>query len=583
MATQSEGGGKDDLKTQFVTREGTYKLMTLSEYSRPSRIGYGQQGNMPVKVSFVTLNDPANATPSDKPPEHQTLVVYNLMKELYCMPYHGLKKAADVSKPVDKRMYKGTSPTCHDFNKLTSTSECAYLLVGFSAGQVQLIDPIRKETSKLFNEERLIDKSKVTCLKWIPGSPNQFLVSHSSGQMYVYNEELPCGTTMPHYQLFKQGEGFAIYTCKTKTTRNPLYRWVVGEGVIQEFAFSPCSKYLATVSQDGYLRVFNYDTMDHVGGMRSYFGGLLCVAWSPDGKFVVVGGEDDLVTVWSSSERRVVARGHGHRSWVSVVAFDEFTSTVNNCDRGENRSAAAAGSAATRLANASPISNRNSTDSQTLRGLANRIISYRFGSVGHDTHLCLWDLTEDVIRQPQPRATRASAIYQPTAAAPATTKCNSVAVGNSTPNCAAGPADGTATVSTSITHKFASLTLGDKRDKDHKRHFSLTHKNTNKTNSVSSSTKSLEECYRAYGTGVCPRLEDVPALEPLVCKKIVHERLTALAFREDCIVTGCQEGFVLLWARPSSTGVSQQSLPLTQHATAASLTPNGSPVGGTVV
>uniref|UniRef100_A0A914RQY8 Uncharacterized protein n=1 Tax=Parascaris equorum TaxID=6256 RepID=A0A914RQY8_PAREQ len=28
--------------------------------------------------------------------------------------------------------------------------------------------------------------------------------------------------------------------------------------------------------------------------------------------------------------------------------------------------------------------------------------SYRIGSVGHDTQLCLWDLTEDVLRQPMP-------------------------------------------------------------------------------------------------------------------------------------------------------------------------------------
>ena len=33
------GGGRDELKTQFMTREGLYKLMTLSEYSRPNRYG----------------------------------------------------------------------------------------------------------------------------------------------------------------------------------------------------------------------------------------------------------------------------------------------------------------------------------------------------------------------------------------------------------------------------------------------------------------------------------------------------------------------------------------------------------------
>ena len=135
------------------------------------------------------------------------------------------------------------------------------------------------------------------------------------------------------FQLFKQGQGYAVFTCKTKTTRNPLYKWAVGESVsasntstassINEFAFSPCGHYLAVSSQDGYLRVFNYDTMELVGSARSYFGGLLCVCWSPDGKYVAVGGEDDLVTLYSMAEKRVVVRGQGHKSWVSVVAFDQ--------------------------------------------------------------------------------------------------------------------------------------------------------------------------------------------------------------------------------------------------------------------
>lgn len=71
------------------------------------------------------------------------------LKCVCCFSY----QAADLSKPIDKRIYKGTQPTCHDFNHLTATAESVSLLVGFSAGQVQLIDPIKKETSKLFNEE----------------------------------------------------------------------------------------------------------------------------------------------------------------------------------------------------------------------------------------------------------------------------------------------------------------------------------------------------------------------------------------------------------------------------------------------
>ena len=47
------GGQREELKTQFMTREGTYHLMALAEYTRPNRLGYNNQpanGSVPVKV-----------------------------------------------------------------------------------------------------------------------------------------------------------------------------------------------------------------------------------------------------------------------------------------------------------------------------------------------------------------------------------------------------------------------------------------------------------------------------------------------------------------------------------------------------
>lgn len=66
-------------------------------------------------------------------------------------------KSIDLNKPIDKRIYKGTQPTCHDFNQFTAATETISLLVGFSAGQVQYLDLIKKDTSKLFNEEVIED------------------------------------------------------------------------------------------------------------------------------------------------------------------------------------------------------------------------------------------------------------------------------------------------------------------------------------------------------------------------------------------------------------------------------------------
>ena len=87
MAAQSEGGGKDEIKTQFMTREGTYKLMPLSEYSRPNRVSYNGQANTPVKVSFISLNDQSG--PSDR-------ICFNVGRELYFYHYKGVRKVSKI-------------------------------------------------------------------------------------------------------------------------------------------------------------------------------------------------------------------------------------------------------------------------------------------------------------------------------------------------------------------------------------------------------------------------------------------------------------------------------------------------------
>ncbi|KAK6037200.1 hypothetical protein COOONC_25295, partial [Cooperia oncophora] len=208
--------------------------MTMAEYSRPNRVpmnqvmqpGTANVAGAPVRVSFLTLNA-GNKSPSPRTEEQDEFdcdenyrediatadrICFNVGRELYVYLYKGIHTAADLSKPIDKRVYKGTYPTCHHFNQETATSTNCSLIIGFSAGQIQLIDPFHKEyqASRLYNEERFIDKTGVTCLRW--------------------------------------GDKYSVYMCKAKTTRNPVYRWQIGEGGINQFAFSgPDAKMLATV------------------------------------------------------------------------------------------------------------------------------------------------------------------------------------------------------------------------------------------------------------------------------------------------------------------------------------------------
>ena len=80
------------------------------------------------------------------------------------------------------------------------------------------------------------------------------------------------------------------------------------------------------------------------------------MCWSPDGKYILTGGQDDLVSIWSLNDRQIVARCQGHHSWVTAVAFDPW-----RCDE------------------------RN----------------YRFGSVGDDCRLLLWDFSVGMLHRPK--------------------------------------------------------------------------------------------------------------------------------------------------------------------------------------
>lgn len=689
MQLQSDRSHRlDEIKTQFRAREGYYRLMNSPDYSQRSQRAMGfstgtansssstaSHEKTCIKISLVTISDSeqndGNVRQQNRHVNSGSTIAksncksrgtrdmkicFNVGRELFVYNYDGVRTGPDASNAIYKRSYKGSSPTCHDFNQATATPESISLLVGFSHGQVQLIDLNGcedQESCKEFNVDRSIDKTRVTCIRWLPNSPGLFLVAHASGQLYLYKDDLPCGPAAPTYQLYKQSEGVVVYTCKTKTTRNPIYKWTIGvqhndnhasnsmgsssslhkseneSCSLNEFAFSPCAKYLACVSQDGFLRVYCYDTMELVGRARSYYGGLSCVCWSPDGKYVVTGGEDDLVSVWSFVERRVVARGMGHKSWVSVVAFDNFYTgydlkdsdvdnfddddeeykEINDCDlEGETeddivvkiyRSMKNNGKARNIDDNEDKTKTSKNRKQQNYIGSnvsspshgrsinSSAITSYRLGSVGQDTQLCLWDLSDDLLQQPIGKS-RISSVggansivnLQSLNSNPNLEQA-SCSLSNLLPQKPQPPLVDTKTESsegnsaqdvknskltTSSTGGFLSskgsgftktFSLVGKRDK---RYFSQKNsdRNANFKNNATGyngdSSSLIDDPTKLLGSSICPKMNEVPLIEPSVCKKISFERLTSLIFCQGGFITSCQDGYVFSWARPSRVG-----------------------------
>ena len=184
---------------------------------------------------------------------------------------------------------------------------------------------------------------------------------------------------MPSPQFHPRGADAKLHVVKSVNSSNqksnPVACWKLAAQRINAFAFSPDNTHLAVVTEGGRLQVIDYLKEEYAGidvgrvSVRmahhplrlldvysSYYGGLICVCWSPDGKYILTGGQDDLVSIWSLADCCIVARCEGHQSWVTAVAFDPWRCDVGN---------------------------------------------YRFGSVGEDCRLLLWDFSVNMLHRPK--------------------------------------------------------------------------------------------------------------------------------------------------------------------------------------
>ncbi len=424
-----------------------------------------------------------------------------------------------------------------------------------------------------------IDHTRVTCIKWVPGSEHHFVSSHRSGCLYVWDSEQTSRTTgQQNFFHHTDIQDTVIHTVKPKNKSSILYRWTVGHGAINAFAFSPDSIHIAIASQDGFTRIYNFHKQVIYSRMRSYFGGFLCVCWSPDGKYLATGGEDDLITVWSFEHKKVISRGEGHKSYVSEVVFDPYTTVLPESDNSLDADKPLATNSPTLVSQRASMFGRSLTE----LGGDRDVTAYRLGSVGQDTQLCLWDLSGDALKlrrlfaRTRSRVVSRHAGHQPHTEESAPQSATAQET-NSIAKATSNHLDENQKRSSVISEGKESISSQSSADK-------TTGKKDKKRASKDKSAESVNHDKRKWkepmkkvlqfvgmaspnhsvgghrcqvfetcnSDDIAPKMDEVNLIEPLVAKKISQERITCLVFREDCIVTATQDGFINTWARPTT-------------------------------
>lgn len=269
---------------------------------------------------------------------------------------------------LTKILFTKAHMLCHDVNQLSKAANHLDVAIGSSAGDILWYEPFSQRYNRI-NKNGAINPTPVSDIRWMPGSENLFLAAHMDGTLIVYDKEREDGELLPtdsnsnNHETYgnlrdaaSAGLGIRKSVNSKNQKQNPVASWRISHQKINAFAFSPDCRHLAVVSEDGSLRIIDYHKEQLLDLYTSYYAGCTCVCWSPDGKYILTGGQDDLVSIWSLFDRALVGRCIGHHSWVTAVAFDPWQS-----------------------------------DAKT----------YRFGSVGEDCRLLLWDFNVNMLHRPR--------------------------------------------------------------------------------------------------------------------------------------------------------------------------------------
>lgn len=353
--------------TSSGLRSATARLLGAGNGSRALSFVGGNGGSKSIsssasRIGSLGASSSSNSITNTNFDGKGTYIIFNVGDAIFISDLKSQDK-----DPIKSIHFSNANPVCHAFDQ--DAKDGHDLLIGLNSGDVysvslrqQLQDVGKKLVgAQHYNKDGSVSNSRCTGVAWVPGGDGAFVVAHADGNLYVY-EKNKDGAGDSSFPVIKDPTQFSVAHARYSKS-NPISRWHICQGSINSIAFSTDGAYLATVGRDGYLRVFDYSKEQLTCGGKSYYGALLCCAWSSDGKYILTGGEDDLVQVWSMEDRKVVAWGEGHNSWVSGVAFDSYWSSPNSDGTEET-------------------------------------VMYRFGSVGQDTQLLLWDLEMDEIVVP---------------------------------------------------------------------------------------------------------------------------------------------------------------------------------------
>ena len=93
------------------------------------------------------------------------------------------------------------------------------------------------------------------------------------------------------------------------------------EGEVREVAFAADGRTFASGSEDGFIKIWNSDTLQPIAALHGHTDGVFSVACSPDGQRIASASADGTAMVWDIVTSEPIHTLHGHRGAVMAIDF----------------------------------------------------------------------------------------------------------------------------------------------------------------------------------------------------------------------------------------------------------------------
>ena len=167
-----------------------------------------------------------------------------------------------------------------------------------------------------YNSDRSLNSSRCVLVSWVPSSHgSEFISVHENGQI------------LRHHRITGNSSDKELLS-RTENQAPSSELAVLSHGRVTTASLSPDGAHLAVGTTDhGMLYIVDIGTGHVTGGFSSFFGNFCCCSWSPDGKYIAAGGEDDLIALYKLGSTHVFAHCQGHTSWPTCCTFEYCSDT----------------------------------------------------------------------------------------------------------------------------------------------------------------------------------------------------------------------------------------------------------------